>query len=137
VADARQQKVSPAVHYVTELYKLLADAASIANPGSFVDRIDTPWEEFYRAGCGDESRCEDAWVVCWLFWNGYVPALHITLGWLLLNAIRLQNGLRAIMPTPGSFPRFADDLRGSGPDLFDAESLRALFDDYEAERVAG
>lgn len=133
VADARQARVSAKVNYVAALYDRLTQTAGIADPQGFVDRIDLPWFVFYTEGCGDETRCEDAWVVAYLFWNGYMQHLHLTLGWLLMNAIRVQQHLSAIYPAPETIDRFTDSLRWSGPDLFDAESLRSLFSEYERQ----
>lgn len=135
VTDARDSNVSPRVSYIAELYKRLTTAASVDHPGDFVDRNDSPWEDFYQAGCGEETRCEDAWVVAELYWGGYVSHMQLTLGWLLLNSIRVQQGMFAITPDPGLTDRFVDCLRWSGPELFDAESLRALFHEYERRIV--
>jgi hypothetical protein len=136
VADAQNSRVSPNVDYIASLYVRLTSEASITDPGVFTERTDIPWLEFYTAGCGDEARCEDAWVIAELFWGGYVKHLHLTLGWLLMDAIRIQQNLPAITPTSKTIDRFTDYLRWSGPDTFDAESLRALFYEYETQ-VAG
>ena len=131
ITDAQLGNVSPRVDYVAALYDRLAAEMQLADPGVFTDRTDFPWDEFYAAGCGDEPRCEDAWVIAELFWGGYVGYLHLTLGWLLMNGIRIQQNHAAIMPTPDSTELFTDHLRWSGPDQFDAESLRGLFYKYE------
>jgi hypothetical protein len=133
VEDARSSRVSPAVDYVAGIYARLATEAGIPEPGQVADRTDIPWLEYYTAGCGDEPRCEDAWVIAEIFWGGYVHYLQITLGWLLMDAIRVQQNLPAITPAPETTDRFTDCLRWSGPDMFDAESLRALFYDYEKQ----
>lgn len=133
VATARQSLVSANADCVAALYDRLTQSAGIQDPQGFVDRLDLPWFVFYTEGCGDESRCEDAWVVAYLFWGGYVQHLHLTLGWLLMNAIRVQQHLPAIYPAPETIDRFTDYLRGSGPDLFDAEGLRSLFSEYERQ----
>jgi hypothetical protein len=135
ITDAQNGNVSPHVDYVAALYDRLAEEMLLADSGVFTDRTDIPWEEYYTAGCGDEPRCEDAWVIAELFWGGYIKYLHLTLGWLLMNAIRIQQDLPAITPTPDSTPRFTDDLRWSGPDVFDAESLRGLFYEYERQNA--
>jgi len=136
VAEARDSNVSPGVDYLAGLYDRVCSEARIANPGRFIDRTDAPWHDYYTEGCGDEARCEDAWVIAELYWGGYINYVHLTLGWLLMNGIRIQQGLPAITPTPETTDRFTDYLRGSGPDTFDAESLRALFYEYE-RRVGG
>ena len=136
ITDARNSNVSPCVDYVAALYDRLATEMSLADPGMFTDRTDSPWFDFYNAGCGDEARCEDAWVIAELFWGGYVKYLHLTLGWLLMNAIRVQQKLPAITPAPDLTDRFTDNLQSSGPDVYDAESLRGLFYEYE-RRTAG
>lgn len=71
VAEARDSKVSPEVEYVAGLYDRVCDEACITKPGSFTDRTDVPWHDFYTAGCGDEARCEDAWVIAELYWRGW------------------------------------------------------------------
>ena len=136
IADAKNGDVSPHVEYVAALYERLAAEMGIKEPGIFADRKDISWLQYYTEGCGDEARCEDAWVVGELYWGGYVKYLQFTLGWLLMNAIRIQQNLPAITPTPESTDRFTDDLRGAGPNVFDAESLRGLFYEYD-EEVAG
>jgi hypothetical protein len=136
IADAQGSRVSPRVEYVATLYDQLAGEVGITDPGIFKDRTDIPWLEFYTDGCGDEPRCEDAWVIAELFWGGYVKHLHLTLAWLLVNAIRIQQKLPAIIPPPESKDRFTDYLQWSGPDVYDAESLRGLFYEYE-KQVAG
>jgi hypothetical protein len=136
ITDAQESKVSPTVSYVAALYEQLSSAALVEHPRDFVDRKDFPWEEYYQAGCGDGATCEDAWVVAELFWGGYVSHLQLSLGWLLLNGIRIQQGMFAITPHPNSTDQFINCLRWSGPDLFDAESLRALFYEYERRIVA-
>jgi hypothetical protein len=131
ITDAQSCNVSPQVDYVASLYDQLTTEASIADPGKFNDHTDIPWLEFYTDGCGDEPSCEDAWVIAELFWGGYVTHLHLTLGWLLINAIRIQRHLPTITPSVESIDQFTNCLRGAGPDTFDAESLRALFGEYE------
>lgn len=135
VAEARDSNVSPEIVYVARLYDTVCNEARITKPGRFTDRTDVPWHDFYTGGCGDEERCEDAWVIAELYWGDYVNYLHLTLGWLLMNGIRIQHGLPTITPAPETTDRFTDYLRWSGPDTFDAESLRALF--YEYERQVG
>ena len=136
ITDAQNARVSPQVEYVASLYDLLVKEMNLIDPGVFTDRTDVPWLEYYTAGCGDELRCEDAWVIAELFWGGYVKFLHLTLGWLLMNAIRIQQKLLAITPRPNSAERFTDYLRWSGPEIFDAESLRGLFYEYERQEMA-
>jgi hypothetical protein len=135
VAEARDSKVSSEVVYVAGLYDRVCNESRITNPGRFTDRTDVPWHDFYAAGCGGEARCEEAWVIAELYWGGYINYLHLTLGWLLMNGLRIKQGLPAFTPAPETTDRFADYLRWSGPDAFDAESLRALL--YEYERRAG
>jgi len=136
ITDAKNSRVSPQVEYVASLYNQLATRVGGTDRGNFTDRTDIPWLEYYTDGCGDEPRCEDGWVIAELFWGGYVKYLHLSLGWLLMNAIRIQQNLPAVTPTPESTDRFTDYLRWSGPDVYDAESLRGLFYEYE-KRVAG
>jgi hypothetical protein len=135
IRDAQVGSVSPNIEYIASVYHRLAANAGIEHPGEFTDRTDMPWLEYYKAGCGDERRCEDAWVIAELFWGGYVKFLHLTLGWLLMNAIRIQQHLPAIMPLSDSTAQFTDYLRWSGPDTFDAENLRALFYQYEQQNA--
>lgn len=132
VMDARDGKVRPKAQYVAAIYEELARAAGTPDSDKFSDRVDIPWDVFYEDGCGDEARCEDAWVVAELFWGGYVQHLQLTLGWLIMNAIRIQQNLPVLIPAEETLGRFAEFLRAAGPDTFDAESLRALFGDYEA-----
>ncbi len=136
IEDAQHGRVSPRVEYVASLYERLAAEVGLEDSGIFEDRTDIPWFEFYTAGCGDEPRCEDAWVIAELFWGGYIRHLQLTLAWLLMNAIRIQHELPAIVPTPESTESFTDYLRWSGPETYDAESLRGLFYEYE-KRVNG
>lgn len=133
IADAQNSRVSPQVEYVAALYDQLARKVGITDPGVFKDRADIPWIQYYTEGCGDEPRCEDAWVIAELFWGPYVEYLHLTLAWLLMNAIRIQLKLPAIIPSAESTDRFTDYLQWSGPDAYDAESLRALFYEYEKQ----
>ena len=133
VGDAQGSKVSPQPEYVAAIYDRLTAEAGIANPGKFTDRTDIPWLEYYTDGCGDEQRCEDAWVIAELYWGGYVKHLPLALGWLLMNAIRIQQNLPAITPAMETIDRFTGYLRWSGPDVYDAESLRGLFYEYEAQ----
>ncbi len=136
ITAAQNARVSPQVEYVASLYNRLVKEMNLNDAGDFTDRTDVPWLEIYTAGCGDESRCEDAWVIAELFWGGYVKFLHLTLGWLLMNGIRIQQKLLAITPSPNSADRFTDYLRWSGPGTFDAGSLRDLFYEYEMQEMA-
>lgn len=133
INDARSGQVAPSAAYVSALYARLSTAMKIADPGEFTDRTDIPWAEFYAAGCGDESRCEEAWVIAELYWGGYVKYFPLTLGWLLMNTIRLQHNLPAITPAMESTEHFTEYLRWAGPDAFDAESLRGLFCEFEKQ----
>lgn len=135
ITDARESRVTPRAEYVALLFDLLAAELGDTDAGAFADRTHVPWIEYYTAGCGDESRCEDAWVIAELFWGGYVNRLQLTLAWLLMNAIRIQQNLPAIVATAESIDQFTEYLRWSGPDLYDAESLRALFYEYERQMV--
>lgn len=71
ITDAQNARVSPQVEYVASLSDLLVKEMNLIDPGVFTDRTDVPWLEYYTAGCGDELRCEDAWVIAELFWGGY------------------------------------------------------------------
>jgi hypothetical protein len=136
ITDAQNFRVSPDARYVASLFDRLTNEIGGKDPGAFRDRTDIPWLEYYTAGCGDESRCEDGWVIAEIFWGGYVNSFHLTLGWLLMNAIRIQQRLPAIVPTLASLDRFTDYLRWSGPDSYDAENLRGLFYEYEDQMGA-
>ena len=137
VDDARLQHVYPSVPYIASIFHELIRDVSLSTNHEFTDREDFPWEEFYVAGCGDENRCEDAWVVADIYWGGYVPVLSLTLGWLIMNAFRLQDKQFAIIPDKNTVNRFIDDLKWSGPDCYDAENFRALLCQYEQAITVG
>lgn len=131
IAAAKTGDVAPNLQYVSALYASIVAEMKLTEEDRFVDRTDYPWENFYQMGCGDEETCEDAWVICELFWGGYVKRYPLTLGWLLINGIRLQHQQAAITPLPEFDEPFVKYLRWAGPGLYDAESLRGLFYKYE------
>lgn len=136
VAASQAGAVSPDAQYVAGLYASIVAEMNLPEPDRFVDRTDYPWERFYSVGCGDEATCEDAWVICELYWGRYVQHFPLTLGWLLVNGIRLQHGMPAITPQPEFTEQFVKYLRWAGPGLYDAESLRGLFYQYESSAQA-
>lgn len=135
ITESQVTRVIPTAKSVASIYDRLVLESRISNSGEFTDRSDLPWFEFWMAGCGDESRCEDGWVIAELYWGGYVPQMQLTLAWLVMNVIRVQQKLPAILPDHDSIRRFIDYLEASGPELYDAESLRCLFYEYDTQAI--
>lgn len=130
------KRVRPDRSFVSAMYAQLVTAADINDGRGFKDNPELPWYQFYVEGCGDEDRCEDAWVIAELYWGQYVEYLHLSLGWLVMNAVRVNRQLHALLPSPETTDRFVEDLLASGPDLYDAENFRALLYCYE-QVIAG
>jgi hypothetical protein len=68
--------------------------------------------------------------------RGYVIrcARSMSLAWLCINGLRLQEGLFAIYPSADRNERFLIALEGAGPDCWDAEDLRGFFGYYEHDQ---
>jgi hypothetical protein len=65
-------------------------------------------------------------VLAQLTWGGHVPGLPLSTGWLLVSGLRVQAGAEPHAPDPDLDDAFLTALGDAGPDLWDAETLRAL-----------
>lgn len=136
IARARENAVRLVADFVAQLHRVIAGPLGIPCAGEFSNG--TPpesWTAFVRELesyllDGSPLSSNDAWIVSQMVWGGHVSGLGLSTGWLLLNGLRLQEGRRAIYPIPELDQRFVQDLGYSGPDLFDAEPLRAMFSSY-------
>jgi len=64
-----------------------------------------------------------------LAWDGHVPSLGLTTGWLLVAGLRFARGLSIPLPVPDRDEKFLDALDGVRPGLWDMETLRSFWPD--------
>lgn len=122
------------VRFISILHKTLASHIGAPDAGRFIDDggINVSWSCFVEDLDVDRTidewgYCEDAWVISQLFWGGHLPNLQLTVSWLCINALRLRYRYhRPIYPPKHLQEKFIEYLEASGPDCWDAESLRAL-----------
>ena len=141
VHDAARGAASLSGEYLASLHRQLATFAGGEAPSLFLDHgqpkvLDgqqVTWSLFTEEACGDEPL-EPAWVLAQLYGGGHVRSLSLSLGWLAMNIALLDSEGRAIVPPLDEHARLLQALDYAGPDLHDAESLRALVGVYTAEQ---
>ena len=120
--------------YLLTLHQRLAVPSGAEAPGIFHNQgRSEAWDTFIDE-ITVEYPAEGAWVLAQLYWGGHVHSMALSLGWLCVNALRLQQGMWAIYPPPETHPLLIEMLHDAGPDCWDAESLRALLPTYAASQ---
>lgn len=136
IDDARVGRVSLDSIYLGALHRTLVGDAVQAAAARF-DEGSPPfdWSSFVVGltdANGASIRGAEAWVIAQLSWGDHVAPMSFSLGWLVVNGLRLQEGLAPICPQEGDFTRLAAALAAAGPPDWDAETLRALLGEYES-----
>lgn len=129
--------------YLSSLHWQLATLAGGEAPGLFLnhgqplvpDEQQVPWTLFIEEACSDEPM-EPAWVLTQLYWGGHVRSLSLSLGWFAMNIVLAASRSQAIVPPILDHARLLQSLDYAGPDLHDAETLRALIGTYAATQWA-
>jgi hypothetical protein len=142
IAVARRSVVTLDPQLIASLHERLA--RSIGAPGIGVFRDGDPpqdWTNFKQSltdaavGNRNSSMADcDAWIFAQFYWGQHVQSLAPSVAWLLINGIRLQEGRHPLVPDPRHSATLQQCLQWAGPDLYDAESLRALFGRYATEQ---
>jgi hypothetical protein len=140
IEQAQKGDVNLTEEYLSSLHKMLADPIGASSPGVFSNNGDNGEWTLFVDECGldedlnnDISSC-DAWILAQLFWGNHVKSMAMSLAWLCINGLRLQEGLFAIYPSADKNERLLIALEGAGPDCWDAEDLRGFSGYYERDQ---
>ncbi|AFY92304.1 hypothetical protein Cha6605_1071 [Chamaesiphon minutus PCC 6605] len=125
-------------HRWSSLHKLLAKTIGAASPGVFDNDggrgewtllVDVCYQ-CLEDGLNNISGC-DAWILAQLFGGNHVRSMAMSLAWLCINGLRLQDGLFAIYPSADRNERLSIALEDA---WLDAEDLRGFFGYYEHDQ---
>jgi hypothetical protein len=137
---ARQSSVNLDLRFVASLHEQVG--RPIAAPGIGEFRDGNPPRDWTGFGTDMAPSALEhglsgsaAAIFAQLYWGGHVTSLAPTIAWLLIDGLRLQEGLHPIVPDPRHGTKFKEYLNWAGPETHDAESLRALFGRLEDEQV--
>lgn len=139
IEDAKQSKVSLSKEYLSSLHNQLVKSVDGDQPGIFKEGIfPQDWATFvadiYDANDGKIEGSE-AWLLAQLFWGDHIQSMRFSLAWLCLDGLRLQEGKYALYPSQEYRDRLEVALKAAGPVCWDAETLRALFGEYENDQI--
>ncbi|MDH6167195.1 hypothetical protein M2282_002344 [Variovorax boronicumulans] len=140
VASAREAEVSLDPPFIASLHALIASPIGAPGEGIFREGVSPlDWATFKSAL--DDTALEyglagntEAWVLAQLYWGTHLDSLMLSVAWLLSGGIRLQAGMRMLVPDARHDAALKQRLAWAGPGSHDAESLRGLFGSYQSEQ---
>ena len=140
VASAREARVSLDPSFIASVHALVASPIRAPGAGIFREGVSPlDWATFKNAL--DDTALEyglagntEAWVLAQLYWGMHLDSLMLSVAWLLSSGIRLQEGMRMLVPHARHDAELKQRLSWAGPGSYDAESLRGLFGSYQSEQ---
>lgn len=131
-ADESAADLTP--EFILAIHRRLAGPLHAAGIGEFAPGTgDQSWSGFRATveSAVDEYGAEavddvSAWTLAQLFWGGHLASLQLSTAWVLVNALRHRYCAPPLLPDPRHEDALRDRLEDAGPDLYDAEGLRAL-----------
>jgi hypothetical protein len=134
---ASESRLSLDRECLAKIHRVLAEGRDSAEPGIFSEGDNPPgnWTDFQEAVEGfqedDGIAGSCALILAMLYWGNHVKSFRFSLGWLVLNGLRLQEGLSPLRLTIHQFDILRETLGYAGPDCWDAERLRSAFGELE------
>jgi len=134
-ARARDNMITIDQASISALHFELATAVGAVEPGTF--KGPETWTDYVEEMADNVGGVLDAididqsgaWLLAELFW-GRLPSLRLLTPWFFISAIHIREGLDPLALSMESLGRLLDDVSGSGPPHYDAESLRSNMGRY-------
>jgi len=132
---AENREVTLDTEMVLKFHSYSAQKIGVNTKNVFHDK--QGWEKFLEQTVGLDDHPlntrniadTEAWILATLHWD-HLSSLRLVVPWLFISALDIQNGNHGFGLCLSKLGSLLNHLSDAGPDLFDAEMLRANIRNY-------
>ena len=132
---AKEKSFSLSSTSIREIHFHLSKTLDLSFEDAFID--EEKWEAFIGEMYGPDDKLlnasnvsgSEAWILSQLYWN-HLGSFKLAVPLLYISALDIQNGGHGFGISLNNIGAFLMDLSFSGPNMYDAENLRANIRKY-------